>query len=133
MKLTIILSFIILFSAQVLRAQDNFIGATKQSADSTMNENHSKFLSASLTTDTKLPFNTFKNEDGSITLLYYDGNNICYQSAVMYKTTNVDAVKDILKRQFDQQNEKQWIRRDNKVKAEMLILSTAVVIKYSKI
>lgn len=133
MRIAIIFIFLTAFSAQFLRAQDNFIGVTKHSADSLMSANHSTFLSQTLTTDTKLPINTFQNKDGSITLLYFDDNKICYQSAVLYKTTNVEAVKDVLRKQFEQQNEKLWLRRDNKVKAEMLVMNGAVVIKYLKI
>jgi len=52
---------------------------------------------------------------------------------MMYKTNNVDAVKNILKKQFDQQNEKQWVRRNNKIKAEMIVINGTVVIEYLKI
>jgi hypothetical protein len=133
MKAKIFLTLIILLFSRFLFAQDGFIDVNKQSADSIMKENHSKFLSATITTDTKLPISTFQNKDGSITLLYFDNNNICYECAMMYKTNNVDAVKNILKKQFDQQTEKEWVRRDNKIKAEMIVINGTVVIKYLKI
>lgn len=133
MEAKILLTFIILLFSKSLFAQDSFIDVNKQSADSIMKENHSHFLTATTTTDTKLPISTFQNKDGSITLLYYDNNNICYECAMMYKTNNVDAVKNILKKHFDQRNEREWVRQDNKIKAEMIIINCTVVIKYLKL
>jgi len=83
-------------------------------------------------TDTKLPVITYKNADGSVSIIYYDKDGICYQSAAFYKTNDINAIHNIINKNFDKHDEKTWIRKDNKVKAEILILKEVVVIKYLK-
>lgn len=129
----IFLFFILLFSKSIqAQNQDNLIGLGKKTVDSVMNANHSKFNTSSVATDTKLSVITFTNVDGSVSIIYYDKDDICYQSAALYKTNDVDAIHNIINKNFDKHDEKTWIRKDNKVKAEILILKGVVVIKYLK-
>ena len=127
------LIFFFFLLANLAHAQDSLITAKKTLVDSIMNVSKSKLMKETITTDTKLPISIFINQDQSITLYYYDSDNICNQCASTYKNTNVDAVKKIINQRFDEQDETHWLRRDKKVKAELVILKELIVVKYTKV
>ncbi len=109
----LLLSLIFLFYISALKAQDEFLGKSKQSIVSMFVKKDNFVADAGITSDKKMTFSTWMIDEYHNLFFYYDRDDICGLCISMFKGNDefFDSLKD-LNGKYDKIKNYAWVNKE---------------------